>query len=83
MELGLQGRVAMAGAFQHHQVRVALPMGKHSSVVFQLALAQTLNGCPHCSAHISSLRTGQHLPAHCYPCPGQEDTRAQGGPAQA
>lgn len=37
MDLGLQGRVAVAVAFQHG-VRVAPPMGKHSSVVFQLAL---------------------------------------------
>lgn len=37
MDLVLQGRVAVAGTFQHG-VRVALPVGKHSSVVFQLAL---------------------------------------------
>lgn len=43
MDLGLQGRVAVAGAFQHG-VRVGLPMGKHSSVVFQLLWTQTLDG---------------------------------------
>lgn len=79
MDLGLQGRVAMAGSFQHG-VRVAPPMGKNSSVVFQLALDPA--GCPHCSAHISSLRTGGHLPARYDPCPGQGNTCALGGPAQ-
>lgn len=58
MDLGLQGRVAVAGAFQCG-VRVALPMGKHSSVVFQLALDPDPGWVsPLLSSHLLSEDTG-------------------------